>query len=88
MIFSLVLCIFSEITGVMPKHQKALKKPYFEMFSGVQLVNMKIVMEPLRNCQGAPSTENLIILRNFQCWLKFLVSYEKICVLQNSSDYL
>ena len=43
-------------------------------------MNMKIVMEAFRNSQETPSTQNLIILRNFQCWPKFLVSYKKIHV--------
>ena len=40
-------------------------------------MNMKIVSESLRNSYEALSTQNLIILRNFQCWPQFLVSYIK-----------
>ena len=41
---------------------------------------MKMVMELLRNSEGAPTTENLIILRNFEYRPKSLVSL-KICVV-------
>ncbi len=47
------------------------------MFTRSQVVNMKIVMEPLRNSKETLSTQNLIILGNFQYWTKFLVSYKK-----------
>ena len=40
-------------------------------------MNMKIAMKPLRKLSETQSTENLIILRNFQYRLKFLVSYTK-----------
>ena len=33
---------------------------------------MKIVMEPLRNSQETLSTENLMFLRNFQYWPRYL----------------
>ena len=42
---------------------------------------MKTLMEPLRNSYETPSTQKVIILRNFQYWPKFLVSYKKIRVL-------
>ena len=41
-------------------------------------MNTKTFMEPLTNLQDTLSTENLIILRDFQYWPKFLVSYGKI----------
>ena len=40
-------------------------------------MNMKIVMEPLRNSEESLKTQNLIMQRNFQCMLKFLVPYKK-----------
>ena len=40
-------------------------------------LNIKVVIEPLRNSQETPSTQILIILRNFQFWPKFLVSYKR-----------
>ena len=40
-------------------------------------MNSKIVLKPLRNSYDSPSTQILIILRNFQYWFKSLVSYNK-----------
>ena len=40
-------------------------------------MNVENVMEPLRNSEETLSTENFRILRNFQYWTKFLVSYLK-----------
>ena len=67
----------------MYKHSKGLNKPCSEVLTRVQVVDMKIVMGNLRKSYDAPSGENLIILRNFQYWPKFLVSYKKICVLRH-----
>ena len=33
-----------------------------------------------------PSTQNLIILRDFQYWPKFLVPYKNVSVLQDQKD--
>ena len=48
-IFSILSCIISlgrYLINV--KHWKGFKETCFEMFMGAQVVNMKIVMEPLR----------------------------------------
>ena len=51
-------------------------------------MNMKLVREPLRNSFEALSTQNLIILRNFQYWPKVFVSYKKIHVNGDSKTLL
>ena len=43
-------------------------------------MNMKIVMEPLRNSKETLSSQDLMILRNSQYSPKFLVSYKEIRV--------
>ena len=46
-------------------------------------MNMKIVIEPLRNFAETLSTQNMTTLRNFEYLPKFLVSYEKMTLLRN-----
>ena len=42
---------------------------------------MKIVIKPSRNLKDSLNTQNLIILRNVQHWLKSLDSYKKYKLL-------
>ena len=51
----------------MSKHWIGFKQPCFEMFKEV---TMKVVME--RNTDETLRSQNLIIIRNFQYWPKFL----------------
>ena len=44
-------------------------------------MKMKIVVETLRNSKETLSTQNLIILRNFQYWPKFLVYFKTRCTV-------
>ena len=48
---------------MMFKHRKIFKLNCFKKFTRAHLVNIKIVMEPLRNSQ---ETQDLTILRNIQ----------------------
>ena len=43
-------------------------------------MNMKIAMEPLRNSKETLNTQSLMILRTFQHWPKFLVSFKNTCI--------
>ena len=52
-----------------------------------QEVSNKIATKPLRNSLEIPSTANLIFLRDFQYWAKFLISY-KTYVLCVKSGFL
>ena len=54
------------------------------MFAKSQVANMKMVMELLRNSEGAPTTENLIILRNFPYWFKVFSFKKNMCVVTAS----
>ena len=60
---------------------KQFKEDCFKIFKRERTVNMKSVMEHLRNSQKTLSTQKLIISRNFQDWPKFLVPYKNMCKL-------
>ena len=60
------------------RHSSSVKsKPCFKIFTRGQVVNKMIVMKPSRNLLETRSGQNLILLRNFQYWPKFLVSYKE-----------
>ena len=63
----------------MSRHWKASNKHCFEMFGRAQVVNMTIVMKPLRNSEY-PKADDSKKERNSQYCPNFLVSYKKICV--------
>ena len=70
----------------MYKHWNGLKKSCFEMFTRLQVVNMKTVMGLLRISEEFLSSESRMILRNFQYWAKLLFSYKKyVFVLHKDS---
>ena len=63
---------------MMSEHGKIVKKHCFDKFRRGQQMNMKIVMEPLRNSQETLEFLKSDNLRNSQNSPKFLVSYKKI----------
>ena len=84
-------CLYKKLKSQIQAYRQGLKKPYFEMFSRTQVVDMKIIMEPYS--YETLSTESLIILMHSQCWPKFLVPNEKLRVnsaktLLSSSDIM
>ena len=70
----------------MSKHWKAFRQHCFGMFMRAKVMNMKILIKPLRNFKETAKTQVLMIWTNFQFWLNFIVSYKKVCV--NSSGCL
>ena len=56
------------------------------MFKRALLVIIKIFMELPRNLKEPLNTQNLNILRSFQCCPKFLVSYKKYAYYLNSAE--
>ena len=65
----------------MSKHWKGFKQLYFEIYSGHEdnYGTFKQFVSTL-------NAENLLILRSFQFWLKFLVSYEVHVCLTTAVD--
>ena len=59
---------------------RGFNKHCFEIFRRAQVVHMKIIMKTL-------SSQNLIILRNFNYWPKFFVSYTKNTRTANWGHY-
>ena len=55
------------------KTLESSKKLCFELFAKAQEVNMKIIMELVRNSQETLSTQKPDHLRNFRYQLKFLI---------------
>ena len=80
-LFSFVLlhCITKMVLEQRLNNRKS-SKTLFPMFTGTRTVNMKTVMEPLRNSKETVSTLNLIVFANFQYWPRFLVSYKNTCI--------